>query len=103
MHTKYRYLVGACVMWAVFPICASAQSATASVSGRVLDQNSAAILGATIGLQQNGSSHEKSVTTDEAGLFRFDYLSPGDYHLVAKHSAFSTFEKVITLGGSVNP
>ncbi|HKZ02185.1 MAG TPA: TonB-dependent receptor [Pyrinomonadaceae bacterium] len=98
----HRKLVGVGVLWLVLPICAFAQSANSSVSGRVLDQNSAVIRGATITLQRPGSTQKRMVTADDAGRFRFDHLPPGEYRLGATLLTFSTFEKAISLAGSEN-
>src|SRR3990172_2772519 len=102
LEKYYRKLVGVGVLWLVLPIGAFTQSANSSVSGRVLDQNSAVIRGATITLQRPGSTQKRMVTADDAGRFRFDHLPPGEYRLGATLLTFSTFEKAISLAGSEN-
>ncbi|HYN25378.1 MAG TPA: TonB-dependent receptor plug domain-containing protein, partial [Pyrinomonadaceae bacterium] len=92
----------ALALWLVLPICASAQSNTTSISGRVLDQNSAAISGATVTLQSNNSSPQLTVITDEAGRFRFEGLRAAEYRLVTKKAGFSASDRVITATGTVN-
>jgi Fe(3+) dicitrate transport protein len=90
----------ALALWLVLPVCALAQSNSASISGRVLDQNSAAISGATVTLQSDSSPTELTVITDEAGRFRFEGLPASEYRLVTKQAGFSTSETVITAAGT---
>ncbi|MGH9906036.1 MAG: carboxypeptidase-like regulatory domain-containing protein, partial [Pyrinomonadaceae bacterium] len=86
----------------MLPICASAQFNTTSISGRVLDQNSAAISGATVTLRPNNSLSELTVITDENGRFRFEDLVPTEYRLVINQAGFSTSDTVITAPGTGN-
>ena len=97
-----RRLVTSGALWLLFPICATAQSNTALVSGRVLDQNSAAIIGAIVSLRQVGSVDERTVTTTEDGRFRFDGLPSTQYRLVTKQPGFTPFEKLIAVTASGN-
>lgn len=97
-HNKHsRNFLSALVLWLMLPLGVYAQSDTASISGRVVDQNSAAIKSATVSLQQTDGSYERTATTDETGSFRFDGLSPAEYHLVTKQSGFTSYEKVVTV------
>jgi len=89
-------------LWLVLPVCAAAQLNSASISGRVLDQNSAAISGATVTLQSNISPAELTVLTDEAGRFRFEGLPAVEYRIVTRQAGFSTSNRVITVTGTGN-
>ncbi|MDQ3173720.1 MAG: TonB-dependent receptor [Acidobacteriota bacterium] len=104
MLNKDFYPLGlrALALWLMLPICASGQSNTTSISGRVLDQNSAAISGATVTLRSNHSPTELTVITDEAGRFRFEGLLAAEYGLVTKQAGFSTSHRVITVTGAWN-
>ena len=99
---RLRIFFGACVLWLMLPPGVCAQSNTASISGQVVDQNSAAIKGATVSLQQLSGDLRRTATTDETGRFRFDGLSPATYHLVTSQAGFSGFEKVVTVTASGN-
>lgn len=94
--SDFRALL-ALALWLALPVCASAQSIP-SILGHVLDQNSAAISGATVTLQATRHPTEITVITDEAGQFRFDDLPSAEYRLVVRHAGFSTSERVITVG-----
>ncbi|HYH86852.1 MAG TPA: TonB-dependent receptor [Pyrinomonadaceae bacterium] len=76
---------------------AAAQSARPSVSGRVSDQNSAAVIDARVTLRQSGTEVEFITTTDEAGAFTFDNLAPGKYSLSASGEGFSVNEQQLSL------
>ncbi|MGI8898170.1 MAG: TonB-dependent receptor domain-containing protein [Pyrinomonadaceae bacterium] len=82
-------------LWLVLPVCASAQSNSTSISGRVLDQNLAGISGATVTLSNN-FSNVLTVITDEVGWFRFEGLPTAKYRLVTRQAGFGTSERVIT-------
>jgi len=102
-HNKHlRNFLRAWVLCLMLPLGVCAQSKTASISGRVVDQNSAAIKGATVSLQQKSATYDRTATTDETGRFRFDGVSPAEYHLVTSQSGFSSFEKVVTVTGNGN-
>ena len=92
----YSYALRLLALWIILPFGASAQSDAISISGRVLDQNSAAISGATVTLQSSYSSTQRSVITDENGWFRFEALLPAQYRLVTHQAGFSTSDTVIT-------
>ncbi len=92
----------ALTLWFVLPVCVSAQSNSTSISGRVLDQNSAAISGATVTLQSNNSPSELTVMTDEAGRFSFEGLPAAKYRLVARQAGFGTSDRVITAAATGN-
>ncbi|MFN2513419.1 MAG: TonB-dependent receptor domain-containing protein [Pyrinomonadaceae bacterium] len=86
----------------MLPFCALAQSNLASISGLVLDQNSAAISGARLALRKINSLSELTVVTDERGRFRFEDLVAAEYRLVIKQAGFSTSDTVITVTGPGN-
>lgn len=105
MNTTYRYnwiqnLVSAFILSALLVTGALAQSNNGSVAGRVLDQNSAAIGGATVILRQTSINYERETTTDQGGSFRFDGVPQAQCLLTVKAQGFSIYEKVIILDGS---
>ncbi len=99
---RLRVFFGACVLWLILPPGVCAQSNTAAISGQVVDQNSAAIKGAAVSLQQASADLRRAATTDETGRFHFDGLSPATYHLVTRQAGFSGLEKVVTVTGNGN-
>ncbi|MDQ3665853.1 MAG: TonB-dependent receptor plug domain-containing protein [Acidobacteriota bacterium] len=104
MHTKnfYPCSLRALALWLVLPVCASAQSNSISISGRVLDQDLAAISGATVTLHSNNPPAQLTVITDEAGRFRFEGIPATQYRLVTKQAGFSASERIITATSTGN-
>ncbi len=67
-----------------------AQSGTASISGRVLDQQGQVVPGATVTLTSRATGAVKTTTTNEAGLYSLTALPPGHYDLTIELSGFRT-------------
>jgi Fe(3+) dicitrate transport protein len=76
---------------------AFAQSQSSSVSGRVSDQNSAAVAGATVTLRRESISFERTATTDAAGSFSFGNLPRGVYVLSASAGGFSAADVPVSV------
>jgi hypothetical protein len=62
---------------------------TFSISGRILDQNMAAIPGALIQLTSLRSNATRTVNCDSEGRYRLVQLEPGNYKLVVSVSGFA--------------
>src|SRR5215204_4054255 len=69
---------------------AFAQSATGTISGTVVDSTGAALPGATVNVTEAATGSVRTVTTDEAGLFRFSALNPGKYAVAVELASFRT-------------
>lgn len=80
-----------------FSVSAVPQSLKVAVSGRVLDQNSAAITGATVVLKPAGANYEFTTATDDTGSFRFESVLAGEYRITAFRSGFATKATTITV------
>ena len=65
----------------------------ASVTGTVMDPNGAMIAGASVVLTHGITQVETSVTTNDAGEFRFDGVGEGQYSLSVTAPGFNRFEK----------
>lgn len=65
-----------------------------TITGRVLDANGLAIVGATVTATHVDSGIERTVTSDDSGRYRIIELSPGVYRLRAVSAGFGTVEKV---------
>ena len=68
-----------------------AQSTAATVSGTVLDEQKAALPGASVTIRNLESGQVRSATTDARGGFRVVGLPPGRYELAAELSSFGRF------------
>jgi len=72
---------------------ASAQFDTASVVGTVKDSSGGTVPDAKVTLTNTETGVVLSATTNESGLYRFLFLNPGQYKLVATMAGFKTFER----------
>lgn len=78
---------------------ASAQESInqASVGGRVLDPQGAAVPGAVISARQTATNVTVETTTDAEGRFRFSYLRVGPYELRTRLQGFREDARALTL------
>ncbi|MEW6734766.1 MAG: TonB-dependent receptor [Acidobacteriota bacterium] len=76
------------------------QTGGLSISGRVIDQSGAAISGANVTLRQQRVGWERTITTDNAGLFSFNNIINGTYQLSADGPGFSTSTQELDLSNS---
>jgi len=69
----------------------------ATVSGRVLDAQGAAIPGALVTVRQTNTNVTVTATTDTEGRFRFPYLRIGPYEVRAALSGFKETARALDL------
>ena len=69
----------------------------ATVSGRVLDSQGAAVPGATVSVRQTDTNATLQATTGADGRFRFPYLRIGQYELRARLQGFSENARALVL------
>ena len=80
----------------VFVLCAAtimAQSTSGSITGTVVDQQSAAIANATVKVTEEGRTYTLTATTDGEGRFVFPIVSPGTYTLSVEVAGFKKQER----------
>jgi Carboxypeptidase regulatory-like domain len=70
---------------------APAQDVRAHVQGIVTDASSAVIAGANVTLVNVGTGLKTIKTTNEAGVYRFDFVDPGTYTVIVEQPGFSKF------------
>lgn len=70
------------------PGTALAQSTAATVSGSVLDEQKAALPGATVTIRNLESGQPRTTTTDARGTFQIVGVPPGRYELAAELAGF---------------
>src|SRR5712691_7296348 len=94
MKKKVTYLF-VCAFVSAFGLCGSApaQTVLASVTGRVLDPNAAAIVEATVAAKNVDTGIETTVQTDEAGIYHFADLGPGNYEFSVSKRGFKVIVK----------
>jgi carboxypeptidase family protein/TonB-dependent receptor-like protein len=75
--------------------CASAfaQQTTGTVTGRVVDQQGAAIPGATVTAKSASTGFTRTETSDAEGLYRLNALPVGIYEVTAELQGFATVSK----------
>src|SRR5687767_3617419 len=72
-----------------------------TISGKIVDSNGLAIVGATVSAEHIESNLERTVISDDDGRYRFIELKPGIYKLHALAEGFAARElaEVLTLSG----
>ena len=75
--------------------CASAfaQQTTGNVTGRVLDQQGAAIPGVTVTAKSPSTGFTRTEVSDAEGVYRLSALPVGIYEVTAELQGFSTVSK----------
>ena len=71
----------------------NAQTTSGSISGGVLDQQQAAVPGATVTVRDAAKGVTQNTTTDREGRFVFPQLSPGTYTLSIEAAGFKKTER----------
>ena len=71
---------------------AVAQISSATLSGVVTDQTSAAVSGVMVEALQTETGFTRTTLTDTRGAYSFEGLRPGDYRIVAKKDGFADFQ-----------
>lgn len=78
-----------CAAWSMAIV---AQSATATLSGTIVDQNSAAIPGVAVTVTNIGTRQKREVTTNDEGYFSVPLLQPAMYTINARREGFAPIE-----------
>jgi hypothetical protein len=68
------------------------QTASATLSGTVQDQNGAVVPGAAVTIENPATGLKRQATTNEQGSFTVPLLPPGKYTVRAQHDGFTTAE-----------
>ena len=69
-----------------------AQSATATLTGTVTDENGAVVAGATVTVTDLSKQLERQVTTNSDGFFILPQLPPSHYKIKVQRTGFATAE-----------
>lgn len=94
-QTAFRALVLACCFLACYQllaISALGQTATATLSGTVEDENGALIPNAAVTAINTGTAMQRETTTDDRGNYVFVLLPPGTYIVRVQTQGFATVE-----------
>lgn len=97
---KINHHVSAAVRWLLLLVAltgcttnALAQSATATLSGSVTDEQGAVVVKAAIKAVNTATNLERKTTTNSEGFFTLPLLPPGNYTLIAERDGFATINK----------
>ncbi len=71
---------------------ALAQTNTGAVRGEVKDSQGAKVRDATVTLTSIATKIARTATTNDAGIYQFSAVDPGDYRVSVASSGFKTFE-----------
>src|SRR2546422_1071893 len=93
-NRNLRYLSLALLLFALcsLPLAAYAQSATATLSGTVTDQNGAIVPDVEVTVMNADTSTRRQVTTNDSGSFTVPLLPPGRYTITARRDGFAPVE-----------
>jgi len=100
MIKAYRSSFGFLSIFLLLGFSLYGQERKSTISGRAMDTNHDALVGARVELQPNGYT----VTTDAQGAFTISDLVPGKYTLTISYVGFKPFSTDVTVasGGSAN-
>ena len=84
-----RPLLFACGLFALCPFAAFGQSASATLSGTVVDERGAVIPGAQVTVTNPSTTLERQVVTNESGFFTVPLLPPATYTVSVQSTGFA--------------
>src|SRR5262245_23020184 len=67
------------------------QEFRATITGRVLDQNKAAVAGATVTLRNPRTNEAVSAPTNADGVYNIPFLQPGSYNITVEAAGFKKY------------
>src|ERR1044072_5896586 len=88
-----RHLFGAAVFLLLACLTAFGQQTKGTITGRVVDQQGAAIPGATVTVKNVATGFTRTETSDAEGLYRIGALPVGTYEVNAELQGFATVSK----------
>lgn len=80
------------ILTSVLKINVTAQSATATLSGTVTDEQGAVVPGANVTLTDAAKASERAAVTNGEGYFNFTQLPPSTYNLSIKRDGFAEMQ-----------
>jgi hypothetical protein len=83
--------LGSFILVSGLVFCARAQEFRATIQGIVTDSSQAVVVGATVTLHNVKTNVGVVKQTNDAGLYRFDYVDPGSYTISVQSSGFAKF------------
>jgi Carboxypeptidase regulatory-like domain len=95
---RLSFFTGLVFVFAAWSVSVSAQTGpdALSVSGAVSDATGAAIAGAEVTLNRDGSQH-RTASTDNSGNFRFIAVPAGHYEILVRRDGFTPASLPLTI------
>ena len=100
MQMKSCRLLLAALLVLVTAASAFAQQTTGTIAGRVLDEQKAAVPGATVTAKNDSTGFTRSEVSDAEGLYRITGLPVGSYALSIEMSGFQPQKRAVTVNVS---
>ena len=100
MYMKSSRLLIAALWLLATATAAFAQQTTGTIAGRVLDEQKAAIPGATITAKNDSTGFTRTEVSDAEGLYRITGLPVGSYALSIEMSGFQPQKRAVTVNVS---
>src|SRR5712691_2797701 len=88
-----RYLFGAAIAVLFSCVPAVAQQTGGTVTGRITDQQGAAVPGVTVTAKSATTGFTRTETSDASGIYRLNALPVGIYEVMAELAGFTTVNK----------
>src|SRR5215471_21645583 len=85
-----RQLLGAVTVLLLSCVSAFAQQTAGNITGRVLDQQGAAVPGATVTAKNAQTGFARTEVSDAQGLYRLNAIPVGKYDVTAELAGFRT-------------
>jgi len=85
-----RYVLAAAILMLLGSPPAFAQQTTGNITGRVLDQQGAAMPGVTVTAKSASTGFTRTEVSDASGLYRLNALPVGLYDVTAELAGFTT-------------
>ena len=82
---------------------AEAQQTTGTITGRILDDQGAAVPGVTVNGKNTETGFTRSDVSDAEGIYRLTALPVGTYDITAELQGFSRFEAGVSSSTSDRP
>ncbi|MFN2452814.1 MAG: carboxypeptidase regulatory-like domain-containing protein [Pyrinomonadaceae bacterium] len=108
LHTIRVLLSSAVIVSAIFaiPVAITAQTVTGTMQGTVSDTNGAVVPGVTVVIRNTETGQERTVTTNNEGVYQASFLPIGRYDVTASSPGFGTVKREnidVTLNNTVVP
>ena len=84
---------------------AAAQQTTGAITGRIVDDQGAAVPGATVSVKNDATGFQRTAASDAEGIFRLAALPVGSYDLLAELQGFTKVESkgiVVNVGQTLD-